>query len=115
MARPTAKDLIKGHLDALLLAILERGPLHGYALIAALGERSGGAFDLPEGAVYPALHRLERGGLLSSRWTVVAGRRRRVYALTAAGSASLAERRGVWRRFASAIGAVLQPEAGAAS
>ena len=115
MARPTAKDLIKGHLDALLLAILERGPLHGYALIAALGERSGGAFDLPEGAVYPALHRLERRGLLSSRWTVVAGRRRRVYALTAAGSESLAERRGVWRRFASAIGAVLQPEAGAAS
>ena len=101
------RELLKGHLDALLLAILERGPLHGYAVIAELGVRSEGAFELPEGTVYPALHRLQHAGLLSSRWTVAEGRRRRVYAITAAGSEALRERRGEWQRFATAVGAVI--------
>ena len=110
MARPTVNDLIKGHLDTLLLATLDREPLHAYALIAALRERSGRVFALPEGAVYPALHRLESGGLLFSCWTAVAGRRRRVYALTTAGNESLTERRDTWCCFASAISAVIESE-----
>ena len=69
----TAEQL-KGHLDPLVLAILEHGPAHGYAIIESLRERSGGAFDLPEGTIYPALHRLERAGTLSSRREVVGGR-----------------------------------------
>ena len=101
------RELLKGHLDALLLAVLERGPLHGYAVIAALGVRSEGAFELPEGTVYPALHRLQHAGLLASHWTVAEGRRRRVYAITAAGSEALRKQRGEWQRFATAVGAVI--------
>ena len=59
-------EQLKGHLDPLVLAILEQGPAHGYAIIESLRERSGGAFDLPEGTIYPALHRLERAGTLRS-------------------------------------------------
>ena len=61
--------MLKGHLDAIVLAALESGPAHGYAIIEAIKSRSGGTFDLPEGTIYPALHRLEQAGLLSSSWT----------------------------------------------
>ena len=66
---------LQGHLDGMLLAVLEAGPRHGYAIVEELARRSQGEFDLPEGTVYPALHRLEAAGLLSSRWEVVSGRR----------------------------------------
>ena len=78
-------EVLKGHLDLLLLAAVRNQPAHGYAIAETLRSRSDGAFDLPEGTLYPALHRLERGGLLSSRWSEVNGRRRRVYQLTARG------------------------------
>src|SRR2546429_5858648 len=81
-------EKLKGHLDLLLLSVLSRGPGHGYEVITRLKVRSGGAFQLPEGTVYPALHRLEDAGLLASGWDVVAGRRRRLYHLTAAGGAA---------------------------
>src|SRR5215471_20259769 len=77
-----ARDPIKGHLDLLLLRILQDGPAHGYEVITALRERSDGTFDLPEGTVYPALHRLEGAGLLASTWDTSGARRRRVYSLT---------------------------------
>ena len=74
------------------------GPAHGYAIIETIKRRSAGTFDLPEGTVYPALHRLEQAGLLSSAWmTPPSGRRRRVYSLTRAVGA-LAERRKAWGR-----------------
>jgi PadR family transcriptional regulator, regulatory protein PadR len=72
-------DVLKGHLDLLLLAIVEDGPHHGYAVIEELRRRTDGAIDLPEGTIYPALHRLERAGLLTSAWSEVNGRRRRTY------------------------------------
>ena len=75
-------ERLKGHLDLLLLSVLSRGPGHGYEVITRLRDRSGGTFELPEGTVYPALHRLEEGGLLASAWDVVSGRRRRIYRLT---------------------------------
>ena len=73
---------LKGHLDTLLLAIVADGPVHGYGIVEQLRERSGGQFELPEGTIYPALHRLEGDGLLRSEWTVIGGRRRRQYELT---------------------------------
>jgi PadR family transcriptional regulator, regulatory protein PadR len=98
---------LKGHLDLLLLSALAEGPSHGYLLIERLRARSDGTFDLPEGTVYPALHRLERDGLLSSAWTEATGRRRRVYRLTRRGRASLARRASEWRSFSRAVEAVI--------
>jgi PadR family transcriptional regulator, regulatory protein PadR len=105
---------LKGNLDLLLLSVLARGPAHGYAVIGALRDRSDGTFDLPEGTVYPALHRLERARLLAARWQrgadATSGRRRKVYELTAAGEAALAAERSRWRRFTAGMGAVLHAE-----
>ena len=99
---------VRGHLDLLLLGTLRRtGPAHGYALIVGLREHSGGAFDLPEGSVYPALHRLERDGLVTSVWDTSAPRRRRVYELTPDGLAALAAQRRQWRTFAVGVQSVL--------
>jgi DNA-binding PadR family transcriptional regulator len=83
------------------------GPAHGYAVISELAARSGGALRLPEGTVYPALHRLEAAGLLPSAWVPVGGRRRRLYELTAAGWSALEQRRADWHDFAAAVAAVL--------
>ncbi|GAA2382954.1 PadR family transcriptional regulator [Dactylosporangium salmoneum] len=100
---------LRGHLDLLLLVTLQRaGPVHGYALIAALREGSEGAFDLPEGTVYPALHRLERDGLVHSEWSQEAGRRRRVYRLTDAGGAAIPVKRQEWSVFQQGVRAVVE-------
>jgi PadR family transcriptional regulator, regulatory protein PadR len=100
-------ESLKGHLDALILAVVAGGPLHGYAIIEELKRRSGGALALPEGTVYPALHRLEAAGLLRSAWSAGEGRRRRVYELTRRGRSELGVRRGEWHDFARAVQAVL--------
>jgi transcriptional regulator len=100
-------EALKGHLDLLLLAAVQAGPAHGYAIAETLRLRSGGTFDLAEGTLYPALHRLERGGLLASRWSEVSGRRRRVYQLTRRGQQALAKRHGEWHDFARAVHAVV--------
>ena len=101
-------ETLKGHLDMLLLAAVQRQPTHGYAIAETLRNRSDGAFDLPEGTLYPALHRLERARLLASRWSEVNGRRRRVYHLTQKGHRSLAKRHGEWRHFSRAVHAVVE-------
>jgi PadR family transcriptional regulator, regulatory protein PadR len=101
-------EMLKGHLDMIVLAALSSGPAHGYAVIEEIKHKSGRAFDLPEGTVYPALHRLEQAGLLTSRWvTADSGRRRRVYSLTKRGERALAKRRAVWQQFSDAIGGLL--------
>ena len=89
-------EKLKGNLDLLLLSVLSSGPGHGYSIISRLRDRSAGAFDLPEGTVYPALHRLEQTGLLASSWEVVA-----------AGQRSLAEEARQWRAFSGSISLVL--------
>lgn len=99
-------ETLKGHLDALILGVLSHGPLHGYAIIDELKRRSGGSLDLPEGTVYPALHRLEASGLLCSAWSD-GPRRRRVYRLTRRGKRELGERRSEWNAFVKAVEAVL--------
>ena len=100
-------EVLKGHLDGLLLATLADGPRHGYAVIEALRSGSGGQFDLPTGTVYPALHRLERAGLIAGSWSTEHGRRRRTYTLTAAGVRALATERSHWLAFSGAVSAVL--------
>ena len=100
--------MLKGHLDGLLLAALEAGPLHGYAVMEALRTGSGGRVDLPTGTVYPALHRLEGAGLIAGSWSTVDGRRRRTYRLTAAGKRRLQAGRGNWREFAATVTALLE-------
>ncbi len=101
--------MLKGHLDMIVLAALSAGPAHGYAVIEEIRRRSAGAFDLPEGTIYPVLHRLEQAGLLASRWvTADSGRRRRVYAMTKRGERALAERRAVWEEFSDAIGGLFK-------
>ena len=101
-------EALKGHLDLLLLAALKAGPAHGYAVIQEVRRRSGGAFDLPEGTIYPALHRLERGGLIKSEWSEATGRRRRVYHLTRSGHGALAEKTRSWQRFARGMAGALE-------
>jgi DNA-binding PadR family transcriptional regulator len=100
-------DELKGHLDGLILAVLASGPNHGYAVIEEIKRRSGGELALPEGTVYPALHRLELAGLLHSEWSAVSGRKRRVYSLTRKGSRELDVSRERWQRFATTIEAVM--------
>jgi PadR family transcriptional regulator, regulatory protein PadR len=100
-------EVLKGHVDFLLLATLRDGPLHGYAVVEKLRGTSDGAFDLAEGTVYPALYRLEAAGLLSSKWTTAGGRRRRVYQLTKRGRTELARERKQWKAFSHAVEAVV--------
>ena len=100
-------EALKGHLDLLLLAVLEDGALHGYAVIEELRRRTNDALDLPEGTIYPALHRLEKARLLQSSWEDSSGRRRRVYALTDGGNRAVKEKRRDWQAFAAAVQGVL--------
>ncbi|HET9895066.1 MAG TPA: helix-turn-helix transcriptional regulator [Streptosporangiaceae bacterium] len=102
-------ETLKGHLDGILLAVLEPGPRHGYAIMEALRIRSEGQVDLPTGTVYPALHRLERAGLVQASWSEAGGRRRRVYELTAAGRQALDSERSTWRDFSAVVSVLLQP------
>lgn len=96
-------ETLKGHLDLLLLAVLQNGPAHGYAIIETLRRRSAEVFDLPEGTIYPALHRLEAQGLLASDWSDDTGRRKRVYRLTPRGHEALSQRQQEWHKFSQAV------------
>jgi PadR family transcriptional regulator, regulatory protein PadR len=104
-------DVLKGQLEFVALATLRDQPRHGYAIIKELRSRSGGGLDVLEGTLYPALHRLEQAGLIKSRWATVAGRRRRVYELTAKGKKALAEQESEWRSFVRTLDAVLGEQA----
>ena len=100
-------EALKGHLDAMILSVLTAGPRHGYAIIEELKRRSGGELALPEGTVYPALHRLEAAGLLHSDWSTGEGRRRRVYELTRRGERELGQKRVQWQEFVRVVEAVM--------
>lgn len=104
-------DLLRGHLDGLLLAVLADAPGHGYEIGQRLAARSGGRLGVPEGSLYPALHRLERNALVRSAWSSGQGRRRRTYELTAAGRRAAASSRTEWRAFASAVDRILGAQA----
>ncbi len=101
-------EQLKGHLDLLLLTIISPAPVHGYAVIEELRNRSRGTFGLPEGTIYPALHRLEAAGWLVSRWDDAGGRKRRVYEITHVGQVALVARLREWQAFESGVQAVLK-------
>jgi PadR family transcriptional regulator PadR len=97
-------ELLKGNTPTLLLAVLQEGPLHGYAIAREIERRSKAALQLGEGSLYPALRTLERDGLVVSRWEPQAsGPARKVYALTEAGGAEMAARTRSWREFVEAV------------
>lgn len=99
-------DALNGQLDPMILATVADEPAHGYAIVQRLKTRSGGAFELAEGTIYPALHRLERDGLLSSSWSAEGRRRRRVYRITRHGRAAFETRKREWTLFSQAVEAV---------
>jgi DNA-binding PadR family transcriptional regulator len=101
-------EQVRGNLDMLLLAIVADGPLHGYAALEELRRRSDAAFDLPEGTVYPALHRLEAAGLLASIWDKTSARQRRVYTITKRGRSVLTAKQAEWASFVQSVQAVLR-------
>ena len=101
------RDVLKNHLELLVLTALKAGPAHGYSIIRAIRDRSDGEFELLEGSLYPVLHRLERDRLVASSWSDVAGRKRRVYKLSRKGRAALEQQERDWRRFERAMNLVL--------
>ena len=103
------KELIKSSIDSLLLCVVEEQPMYGYEVIRELKRRSQGYFEFKEGTLYPALHRLEQGGLLTGKWQLTNGRQRRYYHITAAGLTRLEEERNKWLDFLNAMNLIIQP------
>ena len=102
-------DLMQGTLDMLVLKALARGPKHGYGVAEWIHESSNDVLHVEEGALYPALHRLELRGLLSAEWGMSENHRRaKYYSLTVAGRKKLAEETEYWRRMSGAIARVMQ-------
>lgn len=101
-------DLMRGTLDTILLQVISKRPMYGYEICRAVNTRTQGYFDLREGSLYPALHRLERAGCLKAHWEQVdSGRRRKYYQISESGSESLVRKRDEWRRFSGAVERVL--------
>jgi len=105
---PDQAQILPGTLDLLILKAASLGPLHGYGILLRIGQISGGALLVEQGALYPALFRLVKQGLLKANWgTSENNRRAKFYELTAAGRKRLREEAAGWNRLAAAIGSVL--------
>jgi PadR family transcriptional regulator, regulatory protein PadR len=101
-------ELLPGTLDLLILKAVSLGALHGYGVLLRIGQISGGALSIEQGALYPALHRLEVQGLLDAEWGISENHRRaRFYRLTPAGRQRLRAETASWNRSASAVAAAL--------
>jgi PadR family transcriptional regulator PadR len=100
-------QFVKSAVEMLILEVAGQAPTYGYELAQTVGERSNGHFELKEGSLYPALHRLERQKLLRSFWREADGRRRKYYDLTEAGRVELTARKKSWLSFAAGINGVL--------
>jgi len=110
MAEAKSGDLLQGTLDMLILKTLIRGAMHGYAIAEFIQQTSEDVLRVEEGALYPALHRLELRGLLASEWGVSENNRRaKFYRLTALGRRSLSDESARWRRMAAAIDRIMEP------
>jgi PadR family transcriptional regulator, regulatory protein PadR len=102
-------SLLPGTLDVLILKAVSLGKLHGYGVLLRIEQISGGALQIQQGALYPALYRLEHRGLIESEWGVSDNNRRaKLYRLTAAGRASLGEEVASWNRLADAMALALR-------
>lgn len=103
------RDLIQGTLDMLILKTLTPGPMHGYAIAVAIENRSADELRVEEGALYPALHRLEAAELLASEWRISeTNRRAKFYRLTAAGRRHLVSESANWTRLVAAVARVME-------
>lgn len=103
-------DLLQGTLDLLVLRTLAWGPMHGYSVARLIKQRSNNVFLVEEGALYPALHRLQRKGWIESEWGLSENNRKaRFYQLTARGRAALKAELAEWDRYTRAVAGVLQP------
>lgn len=104
------RELMKGSTDSLLLCLIGQQPMYGYQIIKELERRSQGYFKFKEGTLYPALHRLERTGLIIGRWqTLPSGRQRRYYHITDKGRSTLVAKRSQWQEFLAAMNLIIQP------
>ncbi len=102
------RELLRGNTPTLVLAVLKDAPQHGYAIAREINRRSGNALKCKQGTLYPALHALERDGLIAGEWEHGDGDRpRKVYSLTEAGKAELARRVKAWSRFSAAVNEVI--------
>lgn len=105
---PDAGDILQGTLDMLILRTLVMGPAHGYTIAEVIEHTSQNALEVEQGSLYPALHRLEDRGLLSSEWGVSENNRKaKFYQLTSKGRKELSAARGRWQRMTRAIGLIL--------
>lgn len=101
-------ELLPGTLDMLILKAVSLKPLHGYGVLLRIGQISGGALDIPQGSLYPALYRLEAQGLISTEWGESENKRRaKYYTLTSGGRKRLREETANWNRLVAAISAAL--------
>lgn len=109
MVSRTQKDALRGSLDLLILKTLSHAPMHGWGISQRVQQISDGALDMNQGSLYPALQRLEKDGLIASKWdTTDNNRRARYYRLTQSGRRALGQEVESWRRFAAALNAVLR-------
>jgi len=104
----TTNNLLRGTLDLMILKSLSRGPQHGYAVSEWIGSATGGEILIEEGTLYPALHRLEKKGLIEAEWGLSEkNRRAKYYHLTRAGQRQLKRETKAWRQYAEAIARAL--------
>ena len=107
------RELLKGSTDSLLLSLINRQPTYGYKIIKEIEKRSNGYFQFKEGTLYPALHRLEKAGLIQGRWQrLPSGQERRYYYITPKGQKVLVERLAIWQDFSTAVSLIIQPATG---
>ena len=112
---PERVELLPGTLDLLILKAVSLSPLHGYGVLLRIGQISSNALTIEQGALYPALYRLERQGLLATEWgTSENNRRAKYYRLTPAGRRRLRQETESWNRLVAAMGAVLSARRGEA-
>lgn len=108
MAKESTADLLPGTLDLLILKAISLGPQHGYGVLLRIGQITAGALQIEQGALYPALYRLEHRGLLEAEWgTSENNRRAKFYRLTGSGRKRLREEVDGWERLAAAMAAAL--------
>ncbi len=110
MLRPQT-DALRGSIDLLVLKTLSLAPMHGWGIGNRVQQLSTGTLEINQGSLYPALQRLEKSGLITSRWEATENNRRaRYYRLTAAGRRALGDEIESWRRFASAMETIIQTQ-----
>lgn len=105
-------DMLRGHIETIVLAMFERGESHGFEIMQRLNNEGRDAFHMKEGTLYPVLYRMEQRGWLRTRWekedTPRKGPRRRLYRLTPKGTRELAERREAWQEFVTIVSKIVE-------